>query len=157
MIDDPRLQHEIRLYNAMKSAAKRRNVDKVLRDSRALKCEVKVTIMLPSLSQSCTHIDLQKTINERRIAAVRAGVSVSTSAGEDYRNAPQEVNIASPLVLPAGDPSQTTSSGHPNETLNTATNTSLPTPPAGVPSTSGPSLNPKSALPESSRPSLPNV
>lgn len=50
MIDDPRLQHEIRLYNAMKSAAKRRNVDKVLRDSRALKCEVKVTIMLPSLS-----------------------------------------------------------------------------------------------------------
>jgi len=108
-----RLQREIHL-----SVAKPRNADVILKDCRALKCKV------------------EKIIDDRAMAGVRARVPASTSAGADYRNTPQDMEVISHSALPAGDPSQITSSQPgSDEPLNIATNTSLPSPPAGAPCT----------------------
>ncbi|KAJ8588514.1 hypothetical protein M405DRAFT_819544 [Rhizopogon salebrosus TDB-379] len=97
-----RLQHEIRLYNAVKSAEKPKNVDMVLTDSRALKCKVKKTI----------------------VAAVGTRAAAPMSAGEDSL---EEVQATPPLAPPAIDPSQPTSD-HPVDPPSVATNASLHTP-----------------------------
>ncbi|OJA12841.1 hypothetical protein AZE42_13085 [Rhizopogon vesiculosus] len=98
--------------------AKPRNADVILKDCRALRCKV------------------EKIVDDRTMAGVGAGVPAPTSAGADDRNTPQDMEVISHSALPAGDPSQITSSQPgSDEPLNIATNTSLPSPPAGAPRT----------------------